>query len=50
MIKFILVQQWCRESPVGFVTVSVEHEVVEKLDLKEIVAEFSTVKARKSVF
>ena len=31
----------------GFATISIEHEISKKLDVKELIAEFAKQKARK---
>uniref|UniRef100_A0A674JYR2 DUF4371 domain-containing protein n=1 Tax=Terrapene triunguis TaxID=2587831 RepID=A0A674JYR2_9SAUR len=50
LIKTYLRSTMVQERLVGFATMSIEHEIAGKLDLKELVTEFSKLKASKVMF
>uniref|UniRef100_A0A8C3FTF5 HAT C-terminal dimerisation domain-containing protein n=1 Tax=Chrysemys picta bellii TaxID=8478 RepID=A0A8C3FTF5_CHRPI len=50
LIKTYLRSTMVQERLVGLATMSIEHEIAEKLDLKELVTELSKLKARKVMF
>ena len=50
LIKTYIRSSMIQERLVGLSTISVEHEIAQKLDLKKLVTEFAKTKARKVDF